>query len=488
MGNQSNIESKKSSIRFSDFLYFYWELVVHHFLQFLDDVHTPFNEKMGMLKHWFLNSLSGLILSNDLEQEKRPFLFAISRLGKIIIFIPLILFLGTAAFACIFIGASLASILGLRNLVQYSKLDQFVAWTPIVVGLFLLPVVSSDFMIFLFSNILVYSIILVGLDILYGHCGILTLGHATFAHIGAYMTVWFSNGTFGFSLPYFFSLPLAAVISASLGTLLVIPAIKVREHYMLIITFAFAHLVAKLMKSQYMAELSGLTFGGQSLNDTVPPPQAIENVGSTVWHFYLIATVFLLLMYLVYNLVHKSQTGRAFQMIKCDTEICEVMGASALKTRIYAFAFSALFAALGGGLFLLVTPFISPESYQMRESIDLVVALVFGGPGSIFGTVIGGTFLAFAQIIAKKLSEMFPKGQHLLSAFDGLVMILIVYLAPRGMAGLIRNIFKDSARSRTKRWKYSSNPPADYNVLERHEFNLGDLRRKDNSLNPTLEK
>jgi branched-chain amino acid transport system permease protein len=184
------------------------------------------------------------------------------------------------------------------------------------------------------------------------------------------------------------------------------------------------------------------------------------------WNYFFVVGIVLFLIIFAYNLMHHSPLGRAFRTIKCDVEVSTILGIPVVKYKLLAFAMSATYASIAGSLIMYLNRFISSDSYTVNDSIDYIVAAVVGGPESILGCAIGGLFLTFQKDLSAGMGNFVLRGNHLARMFYGIIMILVVFVAPRGIAGEFSRKLKSRFISKTQRGKYYYSPPPDYDFLE----------------------
>jgi len=385
---------------------------------------------------------------------------------RILVGLVLLTVLCITALVGVLIGGTFATLLGFRNIADYSLKEQIAACLTFMIILSVLPFHLSDFWTYKITLIFCYILIIIGFDFLYGQCGIISLGHAGFVFWGAYTTAFFYTGSFGFKLPLLLSLALAAASSFLVGVLLGLPSLRIKDSYLFIITLAFTISLPQIFRSRYMSKYTGLETGGLSVDQNPPPAFLSHLMSQTIWNYFYTIGIALVLIIFAYNLLHHSQIGRAFRTIKCDVEVSTIMGIPVFKYKLLASAMSAVYAAVAGGLIMYLNRFIAPDSYGVNDSIDYIVASVIGGPGSILGSSFGGIFLVLEKDIATAVSHMVFKGDHLTRMFYGIFMILVVFIAPRGIVGELTKSLKSALIRSPKRGAYYTSPPADYDFLE----------------------
>lgn len=442
-------------------------LIVH---QFFSDIHNfinDFNFKVSKIAKEFGSIIFRAILLS--APKKNKFLNLLFIVPKLIFGLPLIAATFLIQMVIILIGGSLSGILGLRNLGDYTILETVYAWIATISFCFILPYVFGPYLLFKACLIFTFTILLIGLNFLYGQCGIISLGHASFVLLGAYGTTLLYNGAFGAEFPFLLSVFIASFIVSILGIFLGALSLRIKDEYLIMITLAFAIAVPQILRSKYLESFGGGSSEGIEIKDILPPA-FLSWLPKTFWHFYIIAPMFLLAVGFAYNLQVKSQIGRAFALIKCDDEIARSQGVSVTKYKLLAFVLSAFFAAFAGGLTTTISPFVSSHSFTSLDSIEYFIGLIIGGSGNIFGSLIGGVFLAFDSDIIKAVSNMVNGGQNLMRAVFGLVLVLMVNFLPEGIGGFIQKRIRAKVTPVIRRGLYFMRPPPDYDYLESKDF------------------
>lgn len=428
------MERKKSLVnRIYDTYYRLQDVVLQWFIELVDDEYTYLTRAYA---YKIIAALTGIfsVLVIFKRAEKNLFLRILFAPVKLVLGITLAgIFLLVFVFLAMVLGA-FAGMLGLRNLTEYRSREQLAAWVIVPIILGLAPVLFSEFIVSKIQAVLVYSIILVGYCFLYGQCGIISLGQSTFVFLGAYFTAWFNLGTFFTALPILPSVFLSGFCTGVVGILLGLPSLRVRDNYLVVITLIFAALIPKFFRSKYLAEYSNSAAGGLLLTSS-GPPKIFSFLSSSNWTYFLILISSLFLIFIAHNIIHNSQIGRALRIIKCDVEVSTILGVPVFRYKLLAFALSAFYSGCAGGLFFLFMGSISPESFGFQESLDYVSASVIGGAEGLLGSVIGGIYLTLETDIMRKLSSIYPNGEHLMRAFSGVVLIVMIYLFPNGVAG-----------------------------------------------------
>ncbi|MEH7342562.1 branched-chain amino acid ABC transporter permease [Bacillus sp. JJ1532] len=263
-------------------------------------------------------------------------------------------------------------------------------------------------------------ILVLSLNVIAGFAGQISLGHAAFFGIGAYTSALLAmNG-----LPFFVSLIIASVITAIGGLLIGYPVLRLRGHYFAIATLGFGQIV-HLILNNWME----VTKGPMGLSG-IPKPNAIGFVDFSlkIDYYYLILIMVGLVIYLSLR-IKKSKMGRALYAIRTDEITASSMGINVAYHKTLAFVWSAGIAGMAGSLYAHYVLFLSPETFQLATSINILLMLLIGGIGSIAGSVASGLFITFLSEYLRSFAEY----QMLIYGF---LIVLIVIFAPKGLSGI----------------------------------------------------
>ena len=252
-----------------------------------------------------------------------------------------------------------------------------------IVGLFSLPLfISNPYYIHLIETILIYTILLYGLDIVVGYVGQVSLGHAALFGIGSYTAgVLF----FHFGTPIWLTLPASIVVTAIFGGILALPALKVIGPYLAMVTLAFGTIAQILIN-----EMTWLTEG--PLGIKIPKPDLMGVPMSKAQFFWLVCIVLITAMVVVDRFV-KSQMGRAFEALRDSPVACDCMGVSVYRFKVIAFVISAGFAGLAGCLYAYSEQYISPNTYNNELAVLFLLAVIMGGRKSRLGALLGAAII-----------------------------------------------------------------------------------------------
>ncbi len=253
-----------------------------------------------------------------------------------------------------------ASVLGLAALVLYPVL------------------IPNPYYIHLFETILIYAILLFGLDIVVGYTGQVSLGHAGLFGIGSYAT-----GVMVFKLgaPFWIAIPASVAGAAVFGAILALPALRVTGPYLAMVTLAFGTIIQILIN-----EMTFLTEGPMGIK--IAKPVIIGQKLGEVGYYYMVAALMVVSLIVVHRIL-KSNLGRAFEALRDSPIASDCMGVSVYRYKVYAFVISAGFAGLAGSLYAYSEEYISPNTYNFELTILFLLAVIMGGRKTRSGALIG---------------------------------------------------------------------------------------------------
>ncbi|WP_316398735.1 branched-chain amino acid ABC transporter permease [Bradyrhizobium sp. 33ap4] len=287
----------------------------------------------------------------------------------------------------------------------------------------LTPFLATGYQLFVLSSIAIYAIAILGLNILAGFNGQISLGQGAFFAAGAYVTgILLANE----AAPYWVAIPVSAAGCFALGFLFGFPALRLERIYLGLATFALAVTAPYLLKSHALEPWTG---GVQGLLLSKPHAPSPLKLTDDQWLYLLCITIAAVMFGTGRNIV-TGRIGRALLAIRDNPTAAEAMGINLAITKSTAFAVAALYAGLAGSLSALATEFISPDTFSVALSISLLVGSVVGGNTSILGAPFGAAFVVLLPNVVDEISKAAP------SAIFGAILIGIVLMAPTGMAGL----------------------------------------------------
>jgi branched-chain amino acid transport system permease protein len=294
-----------------------------------------------------------------------------------------------------------------------------------------LPFVLSNFRLFQFTLVFVYAMALLGLNILTGYNGQISLGHGAFYAVGAYTTAIMIDK---WNVPYGWTIPAAGVLCLVVGFLFGIPAVRLEGLYLALATFALALAAPQILK--YFEHWTG---GSQGIVLSKPAAPFGLPLTPDQWLYFLSLGVMLLLMWLAANLL-RGRTGRAIVAIRDNPIAAEVMGVNTALYKALTFGVSAAYTGVAGAFSAIAIAFVAPDAFNVFLSITFLVGIVVGGLASVAGVVFGALFIQFVPNWAQDISKAAPW------AIYGIFLILMMYVMPRGVWGGIMLAFARLAR------------------------------------------
>ena len=287
----------------------------------------------------------------------------------------------------------------------------------------------NGYHLFQLTMMVVYAVAILGLAVLTGFNGQISLGHGAFFAIGAYTTaILMAN----WDVPYWATLVPAAAVCGIVGFLLGFPALRLAGHYLALTTFSLSVVIPQLLKYNLVSDWTG---GVQGLVLDKPDAPFGLPLSGDQWIYLFTLGVGVVAFVLAWNIVH-GRVGRAIMAIRDHSLAAEAMGIniSLLKTR--TFAVSAMFTGLAGSLSAIAVQFVAPDSFGIFLSIFLFVGLVVGGVASIGGTIVGALFVEFVPNLADSVSKAAP------GAVYGALLIAVMFLMPEGAGGVVMSLWR----------------------------------------------
>ena len=297
-----------------------------------------------------------------------------------------------------------------------------------------LPLFVSNFRLFQFTMVGVYAIALLGLNVLTGYNGQISLGHGAFFALGAYTTAIMIDR---WDVPYPVTILAAGVLCLVAGFLFGIPALRLEGLYLALATFALALAVPQLLK--YFEHWTG---GSQGIVLSKPDAPFGLRFTADQWLYCVSLIVLLILMVLAWNLL-RGRTGRALIAIRDHHIAAEAMGVNSALYKSLAFGVSAGYTGVAGALTAGAIAFVAPDAFNVFLSITFLVGVVIGGLASISGAIFGALFIQFVPNWAQDISKAAPW------AIYGVFLILFMYVMPRGIAGAVRLVLARAGRRGT---------------------------------------
>jgi branched-chain amino acid transport system permease protein len=323
-------------------------------------------------------------------------------------------------------------------------------WLVVIAGIFFLglPTTVSSFLASEWGQALILAVAIMGLNILVGYSGQLSLGHGAFMALGAYTSAILAHR---YKVDYLVTIPISALFTGLVGFLFGFPALRLSPLYLALATFALAVVTPSLIKRP-----EDLTGGVQGILVTQPdPPGPARDMFAAItgspmtsdqWIYYVSLFCALVLFWVAWNLI-RHRPGRALRAIRDGEVAAAASGVNVAAFKTLAFGLSAFYAGAAGSLYGLSTGFVSPDAFPVDLSIQLLVGAVIGGLASIPGPLLGAIVAYFLPIganqwvpsqdwipdqVASTVKNAGPAVSY------GVLLILIMIFAPNGMVGLVR--------------------------------------------------
>ena len=282
-------------------------------------------------------------------------------------------------------------------------------------------VVHSPYLMQVTDTALIYAVAVLGLGILLGFTGQMSLAQAAFFGIGAYASALLS---LDFNLPFWIALPSAVLVTAAIGAAVGFPCLRLSGHYLALATIGFGIIVQLVF-----INARGWTNGSDGLTG-IPAPQ----IGGFAFdsyprYFYVVYAALLLCIFVAWRLKH-SRVGRAFEAIRENEIAAQTLGINVTHYKVLAFVLAAAFGGLGGSLIAHMTRFISPDSYSFDQSVVFLVMLVIGGSSTITGAVTGAILLTFLPEVLRPLKTSY------IMVYGAAVVAMVIFM-PEGLIGML---------------------------------------------------
>jgi branched-chain amino acid transport system permease protein len=297
---------------------------------------------------------------------------------------------------------------------------------------FAVPLVTDTFQTFQFANVAIFFIAIVGLNLLTGCSGQISLGNSAFMAIGGYATALLVRRV---GVPSLLTLPFSALLAGITGFLFGIPALRLRGIYLALATFALALAVTPVLNN-YDSFTGG--HAGINLAPTVPPPGL--DLSNEQWLYFLDWGVAGLL-FVPALLLLRTRTGRAWTAIRDSPTAAVASGVNIAYYKALAFGISALYAGVAGSLQVITLTYVNPDSYSLNLSLELLIGTVIGGLGSAWGPMFGALVVVWLPYLAEKAANLHVGPLTFGGKPDigfGILLVVILLFAPSGVAGLVQ--------------------------------------------------
>jgi branched-chain amino acid transport system permease protein len=314
-----------------------------------------------------------------------------------------------------------------------------VAALLVLAALAAMPLVASDFQLFKLTNILIYALALIGMNLLVGYNGQISLGHGAFYAVGAYATAMLVLHA---DMAHWLAVPVAGVICLGVGTLFSLPLRRLQPVHLAMATFAIGAVLPSLAKWKWVEHWTG---GVQGLGLDEPGVPFALPLRFDQWIYLFALLLVALCFWLTFNLM-RGRVGRAAIAIRDHPIVAASMGIDTTVYRAVIFGLSAMLVGMAGGMAALSTRYIGPGMFGVFLSFGLLIGIAVGGLGSLTGALYGAVVLQLIfLVVGASASSMHTSNTPLVF---GVVLIIFLCLFPNGIAGLVR-----SALARLRRWR-----------------------------------
>ncbi|MEA1939249.1 MAG: branched-chain amino acid ABC transporter permease [Candidatus Caldatribacteriota bacterium] len=290
---------------------------------------------------------------------------------------------------------------------------------------FLLPsFVKNYYWIGIFNLVLIYSILCLSLNLIFGFTNLLSVGHAAFYGIGAYTTAILLTR---YHFAFFPALILSGVIAVFFGLFLGISTSRVRGDYFTVISIVFGEIFRLIMQNW-------ISFSGGAVGIVgIPAPQIFSWRIISEKDFYFLGLILFWFTYITLSLLVKSKLGRAFIAIREDELAASTMGIHTIMYKILSFSIGCFYAGLAGSYYAVYNTAIAPSSFTLDESCLMIIMVVLGGIGNLTATISGVVVMLFA-------TEVFRPLYHYRLLLIGLIMVIVLVRYPYGILGIFNKM------------------------------------------------
>lgn len=296
-----------------------------------------------------------------------------------------------------------------------------------------MPAVLSNYLLLVFNLTLIAAIAAIGLNLLTGSTGLVSLGHAAFVAIGAYTTSLLMTHT---GAPFLVAMLAGGLVAALVGVVVGLPALRIKGLYLALMTMGFAFVVQFAIRN---SDVAGGTIG-------LPVPRASVFgflINSEVRFFYLVLPILVLTAMASKNILRR-RSGRAFSAVRDRDIAAEIIGISLVRYKLLSFAVSSAFAGLAGGLYAAKVGYISAEHFSLLLSVQYIAMIIVGGLGTVIGAILGALFMTIIPelliVIGDRLDVTSSGFDDLRFATFGLLIVLVLIFEPEGLAGWWRDV------------------------------------------------
>lgn len=308
-----------------------------------------------------------------------------------------------------------------KGIINFSTLLIF----SFAVILWIIPYFLNLYTVYVFTWLLIYIIAAYGLNLILGYAGQISLAQAAFMGIGAYVVAILTKLGYSFWIAF----PLAGLLSFLVGIILGFPSLKVKHHYLAMVTIGFNFIIYKILMNEEQ-----ITGGPYGIMNIPRPTLGFISFESDLSFAHLVLIISLLMVFLMYYLLN-TQWGRAFKMIRENEVRAEVVGVDLRLYKLTAFAIGSAYAGIAGGLLPPLFGYIEPTLFELVISFDFLLMVLIGGRGRFVGPILGVSIVIL-------LPEILRITEQLNLLIFSIIAIIVIVLVPEGASSLVDITYK----------------------------------------------
>ncbi len=308
----------------------------------------------------------------------------------------------------------------------------------LIVGLLVFPFLAGDYLLYIANLTGIAVVAALGLNILTGFAGQISLGHAAFIGVGAYTAAILATRL---NLPFLLCLPLAGLSASFFGVIVGAPSMRMKGLYLCIATLA-----AQMIFGFVFVHWESMTGGIRGIN--VPTAEIFGFELTNEFRFYFVTLVLAVMAVTAARNIFRTRVGRAFIAIRDRDISAELMGINLFRYKLYAFAASSFFAGVAGCMWVFFIKMVTPEHFPLHESIRYLAMIIVGGLGSVLGTIFGAIFMTIVPEVLQHtlglFKTVFPNAMNYLFPLQtvvfGLLIVVFLVFEPHGLAEMWRRV------------------------------------------------
>lgn len=316
-----------------------------------------------------------------------------------------------------------------------TRLERYGA-VGLILALALGSMLISSYQLSLLTTITIFAFSAMGLNLLSGNAGLISIAHAAFMGLGAFTAAWFA---IDLGIPILIAIILAGIVSAIVGLLFGIPSLRLSGLYLILATFA-----AQIILYWFFEQALWLTKSPDGRFVGIPEMMGFEF--DDPWHYYLLVLVFTIAGAVVYLNILRSGLGRSMEVIKERPVVSQMMGVNLQQTKLIAFTIGHFYAGVAGALYGWHLQFVATEAFDLMGSIELLVMIIIGGLGSLAGAVLGATFIVVVpellDMIGRRLVDDMGFMAPIRMFIYGLLVVIFLIYEPHGLARTWRRLVR----------------------------------------------